>query len=104
VADDSFGLRLKELREAAGLSQPQLAQAVGLTTRQISRLETGVSQATWPTVQGLCAALSVDCTAFNVPATEREPQGRGRPAKPKAEAPPSGEKKKSGRPRKGGGK
>jgi transcriptional regulator with XRE-family HTH domain len=61
-----FPGRLRELREAAGLTQPQLAERVGITTRQISRLETGVQMATWATVLALAKVLGVTSEAFNV--------------------------------------
>jgi transcriptional regulator with XRE-family HTH domain len=79
-----FGGRLRELREAAGLTQPQLAERVGISTRQVSRLETGEQVATWPTVLALAKALGVDCTAFTTPpaaeAAATRPRGRPRRA------------------------
>lgn len=36
-----FGKRIKELRESRGLTQEQLAEAVGLEYQTISRIETG---------------------------------------------------------------
>jgi transcriptional regulator with XRE-family HTH domain len=76
-----FGARLQELRECAGLTQPQLAERVGLGGRQLSRLETGVNDATWPTVIALAKALGVECTAFLLPPAERHIPRRGRPRK-----------------------
>jgi transcriptional regulator with XRE-family HTH domain len=77
-----FGARVKELREAAGLSQKDLAEKIGKTVRTVSRLETGVQEATWPIVLDLARALGVDCRAFQeAPAVQQEPK-RGRPAKP----------------------
>jgi transcriptional regulator with XRE-family HTH domain len=79
---ERFAARLRELRIAAGLSQQELAGKVGLTVRQISRLETGVRDASWPTILALCAALGVDCTAFTeAPAAEAPAPSRGRPKK-----------------------
>jgi len=76
---DNFGINLRKLREKAGLSQGQLAEKAGLGIRQISRLETGASIATWPTVLALAAALGVDCRAFQVEAKNAAPRGKGRP-------------------------
>jgi transcriptional regulator with XRE-family HTH domain len=78
---DWFGGRLRELREAEGLTQPQLAERVGISTRQVSRLETGEQVATWPTVLALAKAMGVDCNAFTRPpaAEAAAPRGRGRP-------------------------
>lgn len=89
MAENAFGLRLKELRESAGLTQPALAEKSGASVRMISRLETGVQEATWPVVQSLAAALGVDCRAFQEPPSANvKPAGRGRP-KSADSAPPA---------------
>ena len=76
-----FAGRLRELREGAGLTQPELAERVGTTVRNISRLETGVQEATWPTVVALAKAFGVSCDAFlQEPAAPPDPH-RGRPRK-----------------------
>lgn len=77
---DWFASRLRELREAAGLTQPQLAERAGMTRDGISHLEQGRRKPSWETVLALCAALGVDCTAFTQEPAKREPQGPGRPA------------------------
>jgi transcriptional regulator with XRE-family HTH domain len=66
------------------MRQPQLAEKVGVTVRQISRLETGVQSPTWPVVIALCHAFGVEPNAFAVEPAERDPQGRGRPKKEEA--------------------
>jgi transcriptional regulator with XRE-family HTH domain len=98
---EHFAGRLKELREHAGLSQKELAERVGLTVRQISRFETGVQTATWPTAVALAEALGVTCLAFlEEPAAAPEPK-RGRPPKAPTEPPAEPEPKRPrGRPRK----
>jgi len=53
------GKRLRALREAAGLSQLQLAAASGLTHEAISRLETGMNAPYAATVLTLAQALAV---------------------------------------------
>ena len=84
-----FAARLKELREKAGLTQKQLADAAGLSQRAVSHWEQRVREPAWSNVVALAEALGVDCTAFTQqPATGREPAGRGRPAKPKDTAQP----------------
>lgn len=60
----TFGERLKQLRERAGLSQAALAAQVGISTRQISRLETNAQIPTWPTVQAIAKVLGVSCEVF----------------------------------------
>ncbi len=59
-----FGAKLKAVREAAGLTQDQLAERAGLYKFSIAKLEQGVREPTWSTVQVLAKALGVDCTAF----------------------------------------
>lgn len=89
----SFGQRLRELRDAAGLTQKGLAEKAGVALRTVSSLEQGLYDATFPTVLALAAALGVDCTAFTQPPAEREPAGPGRPRKPEAEPAPVVEEK-----------
>jgi transcriptional regulator with XRE-family HTH domain len=101
VDANQFGIRLKELREQAGLTQPQLAEKAGMSKGGVADLEQGINQPSWATVQKLADALGVDCRAFQQPpSAETQPQGRGRPRKPDAEAAPV-PKRPRGRPRKG---
>src|SRR5438309_2178806 len=95
-----FGLRLRELREAAGLTQSDLAAQAGLTREGIAQLETGRRKPAWESVLTLCKALGVDCTAFTAAPSTQERPGPGRPAKAKAEATEPKRKKLRGRPRK----
>jgi transcriptional regulator with XRE-family HTH domain len=60
----TFADRLRELRGKAGLSQAELANRAGLHRFGISKLELGLREPTWATVQALALALGVDCTAF----------------------------------------
>jgi transcriptional regulator with XRE-family HTH domain len=92
MVNDGFGARLKELREQAGLTQQELADAAGMHRFGIAKLEQGLREPSWATVRNLCMALGISCEAFQVPAQEREPVGVGRPRKP-ADAPakPGGE-------------
>ncbi|HZY88619.1 MAG TPA: helix-turn-helix transcriptional regulator [Gemmataceae bacterium] len=59
-----FGERLRELREAAGLSQQALADLAGMHRQGVNKLEAGDRGPTWESVQALAKALGVDCTAF----------------------------------------
>ena len=80
-----FGLRLKELRELAGLTQPQLAEKAGMSKGGVADLEQGRREPSWATVLTLAEALGVNCLAFQqAPDSEAAPRGRGRP--PKADA------------------
>jgi transcriptional regulator with XRE-family HTH domain len=91
----SFGARLRELRERAGLSQGGLAEAAGMSQAGISDLEQerGGRKPTWETVQKLATALGVSCEAFNEPAKDQESRGPGRPRKGEGE-PAKGKKRK----------
>ena len=40
-----FGMRLKEARRAAGVTQQQLADAIGLSNAAISKMEAGLTEA-----------------------------------------------------------
>ena len=50
---------LKSLRQSAGLSQQQLAQALGSSQPHVNRLERGKQIPTIPTVRALAVALNV---------------------------------------------
>src|ERR1700736_3118092 len=80
---NNFSARLKELREGAGLTQQQLAEGAGIHKLTVAKLEQGIREPSWATVQTLANALGVTCEAFTQPSADREPPGRGRPAKPK---------------------
>ncbi len=95
-----FGLRLKELRVGAGLSQAQLAERAGLHLHGLTKLEQGDREPSWATVTALADALGVSCEALREPPAGDVRQQRGRPAKPVAE--PTAPKRPRGRPRKGG--
>src|SRR4051812_41532812 len=93
-----FAGRLRELREAAGLTQQQLAERAGMAWRTITHLEGGDRKPSWETVLALCQALGVDCREFaKEPTTQHEPR-RGRPPKAPPEQPAP--KRPRGRPRK----
>lgn len=57
----SFGEQLKLWRQLRGLSQMELASQLGMSTRNISFLETGRSRATKPTVVRLAQFLNIPC-------------------------------------------
>ena len=54
----TFSKRLKEIRLAKGLTQPQLAKLIESTDRNISNYETGYSLPSVPVLLGLANALS----------------------------------------------
>ncbi len=58
--DAPFGTLLRRLREAAGLTQEELAERAGLTAKAISALERGARNHPYPhTVRSLAAALEL---------------------------------------------
>lgn len=59
-----FAGRLKELREAARLSQAALAERAGLYVFSVAKLEQGVREPAWSTVLALANALGVSVAAF----------------------------------------
>jgi transcriptional regulator with XRE-family HTH domain len=69
----TFAERLKRLREAAGLSQPELAERAGMNRFGVAKLEQGVREPSWATVQALAAALGVTVLDFadDTPPTKR---------------------------------
>jgi transcriptional regulator with XRE-family HTH domain len=94
-----FGFRLRELREAASLSQEALAQRAGMHRFGIAKLERGEREPVWATVRALARALGVSCSAFESDSdapTEGPPKPRGRPRKDagQAELPPAKKKGK----------
>lgn len=80
-----FAGRLRELRVAAGLTQQELAERIGVRLGAISRWEAGRREPSWSNILALCAALGVSCEEFR-----KEPQPapsleRGRPRKASAD-------------------
>src|SRR4051794_8758425 len=60
-----FGPRLRQLREAASLTQAELAERTGCHKQTITKLEAETQEPAWPLVLALTKALGVDCTAFS---------------------------------------
>ncbi|MGB3026913.1 helix-turn-helix domain-containing protein [Paradevosia shaoguanensis] len=54
---ESFGDRLLEARDEAGLTQENLARKVGVSRPQLANLETGRTDASVPVLIGLAAEL-----------------------------------------------
>jgi transcriptional regulator with XRE-family HTH domain len=89
-----FADRLRALRERAGITQQQLAARAGMHKLTVAKLEQGIREPAWATVQALGEAVGVSCEAFNAPADDEEqavaPRKRGRPRKPAGGAAPEG--------------
>jgi transcriptional regulator with XRE-family HTH domain len=93
-----FGARLKELREAAGFSQKELAERAGLAQASVSNWEQNLREPSWSNVVALAAALGVRTDAFLRAPAPRPEVGRGRPPRPVVAEPEP--KRPRGRPRK----
>jgi transcriptional regulator with XRE-family HTH domain len=59
-----FAERLRELREAAGLTQAALAHAAGISLGAVRNYEQGIREPYWHVAFRLAAALGVGCDAF----------------------------------------
>ncbi len=60
----AFGLRLRALRESAGLTQAALGELAEMKDTAIARLEAGNREPNWITVLSLASALGVTPDAF----------------------------------------
>jgi transcriptional regulator with XRE-family HTH domain len=86
-----FAGRLKELREKAGITQQQLGVKAGIHKLTVAKLEQGIREPSWATVQTLSTALGVTCEAFSAKLEKPEDAGkrpRGRPTTAEAEEQP----------------
>jgi transcriptional regulator with XRE-family HTH domain len=57
--EDAMEVRIKEVRRDAGLTQEELAAAIGVGQSQISRMERGISPVTVKHLAAIAAALKV---------------------------------------------
>ena len=55
----NFGLRLKELRKAKNFSQEQFAEIIGITPRNLSKIETGQAFPSSSNLEKIFEALEV---------------------------------------------
>jgi transcriptional regulator with XRE-family HTH domain len=70
----AFGLRLKQLRDEAGLSQEDLADAAGLFRTYMSRIETGLANPTLTVICALSEALNIGPYELLIPPDDRLPK------------------------------
>jgi transcriptional regulator with XRE-family HTH domain len=92
MSTESFGTILRRLREAKGMSQQALADAIGIAQMSVSFYEQDKHEPGWNAVVKICQALGEPCAIFQnalagteAPATEK--RGRGRPPKEEVPAP-----------------
>lgn len=90
AARTKFGARLRELREAAGISQYLLAKRSTISAQAISRIEQRDREPNWLTVVLLARALGVAVSEFDtgetldeLTATDPPPPPATRPRKKK---------------------
>ena len=95
-----LGNRIRELREAAGLTREQLGAAARVSVRAVVQWELGEREPGWFNMLALAAALGVDCRAFAAEPADRPPPAVGRPRTRPAEG--DTPKRPRGRPRKHG--
>lgn len=73
MSEFSFGLVLKELRQASGLSQEELAFKAGLHRTYISQLERGEKSPSLKTLQRLAKALGIKPSDILLKAEKKRP-------------------------------
>jgi transcriptional regulator with XRE-family HTH domain len=71
----TFGQRLATLRKERGMTQPALAERVGIHVSQLRRYEAGTSQPTLEALRKTALALNVSADVLLFDADERGPQG-----------------------------
>lgn len=76
-----FAVRLKELREKAGLSQEKLAEQAGLGASTVRQFEYGMREPGFETLLKLCAGLGVTLSAFEPEPPEAKPRRKRRTEK-----------------------
>ena len=60
----SYGVRVKQYREARGLTQDELARRTGIPSTSISRIENGGRKVTLEEAVKICEALRIDLTTL----------------------------------------
>ncbi|SRR5574344_410012 len=59
-----LGKRIKEIRKAKHMTQPELAEKINVDPKYISRLETGSSTPSFTTIEKMANVLNVDVEKF----------------------------------------
>ena len=72
MGQDSTGKKIKEAREKAGLTQSQLAEAVGTTSQNISQYERGLRKPKYETLLKIAKALNVEWYSLFVATSDAE--------------------------------
>ena len=80
----AMGKRIKEIRKSAELTQEKLAEKTGLSVEYISRIERGLAQPSFRTVDLMSEALNVtakDFWDFNAPVAFKDKKKEARQKK-----------------------
>jgi transcriptional regulator with XRE-family HTH domain len=64
VSSKEIGLKIKQLRQQAGLSQEKLAEMVGVTFQQVQKYENGQTMLNILKLQQIAQALKISATEF----------------------------------------
>lgn len=78
------GRRIGELREHAGLTQANIAEAIGTTVSNYQRIEHGLQNVTVLTMARIARAIGAEPGDFFAPPQQAK-RGRGRPSKRRAD-------------------
>ena len=62
-----FAIRLKQARLRSGLTQEQLAEAVGVSVKFIGNIERGTRAPSFETIEKIAEVLEVDASEFFPP-------------------------------------
>jgi transcriptional regulator with XRE-family HTH domain len=76
---EHVGRRIAELRERAGFTQQDIADAIGTTTPNYQRIEHGIQNVTLETMSRVANALQVRVADFFAPVENVRPRRVGRP-------------------------
>jgi putative transcriptional regulator len=82
--ESGFGKRLRELREARGLTQEQLAGGAECSRFTVLKVESGSQEPAWPLAVAFARALGVSVADFlpDGPTTRPAPKPSGQKAAP----------------------
>lgn len=77
-----FSGRLRELREASGMTQAELAEKARLHRHSVAQFEQDLREPSWKSVQAIAKALGISCQEFEKrPIKKSKKRKPGRPAK-----------------------
>lgn len=81
MTKETLAARLKELREAAGMTQQEMADKASLSLRTYQKIEQGSHETRWTTIEAIADALDVSTERFRDEPKDATPSKPGRPKK-----------------------